>query len=1287
MNNLINPTTLSTDLGGMGEAVSELSSVARITVFTSDRAPLCKRFTLSGDTIRKETLATLYQGTAQVIEVGTAAALNRALDALHHKQAIATGVLKHGDSAQIGTAAQGASVARSLEHFHFDSGAGWLLWDYDAGTMPQNVAARVEKLGGPLAALLHIWPEARTAAHVVRPSSSDGIAAKDLPPTQSEGLHGFFLVSDVARSKAILDALEKRAWAEGLAWYALSKSGALLQRSIVDTAVGSPERLVFEAPPILDAPLYRLPRPAIVCEGQAIAPPYPAPDLLNTAETQQDRARIAIQPKAEKTEAAFIKKRARVEADKTGKPLHVARASIVKMMQGATLTDDHMLQMKSGHWARVGNLLDAGKNMSLPDPIEGIEYGRDKASLRIKPRAAFPNEKPALISHAHGVTTVYRFARYTTPPQPPFHPETKADRDASIKAHSEIARGFVAAHIAPIKASKAVKALYAEIDELATDRKAQQATARQQVRSDLGLAYTPSTQPRLDPDWTRVLLSGAQGVGKSAALVGRTDHNGITTTGALHLTRGMVTLMTAPDNAKANELALDYQQTAPDTAPPSFRLMGRSVVDQQTQQSTCLVAKPIETYAKKGGNVMAFCQVCPMRDQCHYLNEIGRLKRLIDAGEGVVIFAPQEYAFLPLPAGVTPDLIVMDEALRAKGAILDQVSLQDLSEPLKAEATGNAVGRFGTIGEQADAAAANLQHIQPLRVALKKGFSDNPNDPYALMREKGLSADNIKAALDALYLFEEKALENAIKQAATEYSFASAADGRKRSLETMLQAAVDNNDAKHSKAVRSLFEAVLKDIEKGIKEPIAAWRKVIKGEYTDTINTAALVKPHFSNDTPLLYLDGTADADMTAAIFGDITHHHHRVARNANVTQILGHRFSAQSITGARKDGTPHHPEKAEAVRQGIAQAVSRHAGALIGSTARVESALKETFANAGIKADTAHFSALRGRNTWENAPAVFLVGPEEPPATALEPIARAFAGADPATHIFQSIGAERYPLETRYLRTADKSATGVDVSHHPDPWVERVLVQTRDAEALQLIDRARLIYNAEPKQVFILAPVVLDLTVNEVVQWRDFKAGGSRIARAIEQGGVVPLSRGPLRAMYPSLWNSNGAAQRDGQSVSDLVTCLSDHSVNNTILFTEWSLKSALLIDYKSAPEKGKRMRTQRALVWAASVEQAKERLEALIGPVQHVEAVTGWVDARNNAADDIEAREDRLRRIMDYEQVGIDAAIRIADGTETPAPICEWSRNVATIAPTAPAPLRIETNLEPPPLARAGL
>jgi putative DNA primase/helicase len=397
-----------------------MTNTVRITVFTSDSAPLCKRFTLKGDTIVKDTLAQLYAGKAETAPAATAAELNATLDQLDHRQAIATGVLKTGRASLITTAARISSgaAARSLKYFTFSKGQGWLLWDYDDKTMPADVQARVASLGGPFAALLHIWPEAKDAAHVIRPSSSDGITAPNQAELKSAGLHGFFLVQDVAQSRAILDTLQARAWEAGLAWITLSKSGGLLERSIVDTAVGSPERLIFEAPPILDAPVIRLPRPAIVSEGVALA--CPASPLERAAQTR-DAARDAIKPKAAKAQTAYIDDRATVAAEKTGKSWTEARRAIVQMMQGATLADDHLLQMKGGEWVSVAALLDAGKmhdRLSMPDPIEGIEYGRDKATLMTKPRANYPDEKPRLISHAHGVTTVYKFARYEPAPSP-----------------------------------------------------------------------------------------------------------------------------------------------------------------------------------------------------------------------------------------------------------------------------------------------------------------------------------------------------------------------------------------------------------------------------------------------------------------------------------------------------------------------------------------------------------------------------------------------------------------------------------------------------------------------------------------------------------------------------------------------------------------------------------------------------------------------------------------------------------------------------------------------------
>ena len=387
-----------------------------LTVFTSDRNPLTKRFTLQDGVIHKKTYATLYAGEAETKAARTPQALAGILDGLKPGQAIASGRLIGSDHARITTEAQKklGYVTRSLDHFAFDAGPGWLLWDFDAKTMPGHVAERVKALGGPLAALFHIWPEAEGGSYLVRPSSSGGISAPGLPPTENAGLHGFFLVQDVSQSRAILDALQARAWVAGLAWIALSKSGGMLVRSIVDTAVGSPERLIFEAPPILDAPLIRAQCPPVIGGGAPLDAPAAPQEAATRAEND---ARARIKPKAVKAETAFVDERAEMWAQRTGKSRDEARAAVRAMLAGATLSDDDVLQLKNGDWARVGDLLDSPANhgLALPDPIEGLAYGSDKATLLLTPRPGYTDEKPRLVSHAHGQRTVYRFERYEAP--------------------------------------------------------------------------------------------------------------------------------------------------------------------------------------------------------------------------------------------------------------------------------------------------------------------------------------------------------------------------------------------------------------------------------------------------------------------------------------------------------------------------------------------------------------------------------------------------------------------------------------------------------------------------------------------------------------------------------------------------------------------------------------------------------------------------------------------------------------------------------------------------------
>ena len=90
----------------------------------------------------------------------------------------------------------------------------------------------------------------------------------------SGGAHVYVFLSDMSRSKEVLQRISDRLWLTGFGWYWISAGHALLQRSLIDTSVGSPERLVFEGAPLIDPPLEQdaAPRKPQVIEGGLLDP-------------------------------------------------------------------------------------------------------------------------------------------------------------------------------------------------------------------------------------------------------------------------------------------------------------------------------------------------------------------------------------------------------------------------------------------------------------------------------------------------------------------------------------------------------------------------------------------------------------------------------------------------------------------------------------------------------------------------------------------------------------------------------------------------------------------------------------------------------------------------------------------------------------------------------------------------------------------------------------------------------------------------------------------------------
>jgi hypothetical protein len=112
-----------------------------------------------------------------------------------------------------------------------------------------------------------------------------------------------------------------------------------------------------------------------------------------------------------------------------------------------------------------------------------------------------------------------------------------------------------------------------------------------------------------------------------------------------------------------------------------------------------------------------------------------------------------------------------------------------------------------------------------------------------------------------------------------------------------------------------------------------------------------------------------------------------------------------------------------------------------------------------------------------------------------------------------------------------DGSAKRVNVAVHPDPRVQAVVEQGREAEMLQAFDRLRLIHNEKRKTVYILCNIPLDLSVDELVTWNQL-IGDRRLSDALavcdERGwDALPLAPRELSRLFPNLWGSAKAVER----------------------------------------------------------------------------------------------------------------------------------------------------------------
>jgi len=386
------------------------NDTAYVTIVTSSTGAVNKKIYLRDSKICKDPNAQIYQGFAQTVPAATSADLSSVIANLKQNEAIALGQLERcGKSFPLTTTKYlyAGSIARTKDFFHHSNFVGWLLLDVDTKDLPPDI---MDKLAGRSAfdVLLSIMPELLLTETLVRASSSAGIVKPDGSEQEATGLHIFIKIADQRQSKSMLQLMHDRCWEAGYGFFAMAADGKLLDRSLVDTAVHGPERLVFEAKPNVIPPLTKRHIPDEVLRGGVL-------DSIQEPNHEQvyylkNEAREQIKPVSRKAKCQYVNDKVVKVMAATGLSKTNASRIVKQRVEGRELAEDDILELGRNKYVKVSDFLDnASGPVGMPCPVEGSEYGSSTAYF-------YPVDDhrpyPRIISYAHGHVTEFTFARY-----------------------------------------------------------------------------------------------------------------------------------------------------------------------------------------------------------------------------------------------------------------------------------------------------------------------------------------------------------------------------------------------------------------------------------------------------------------------------------------------------------------------------------------------------------------------------------------------------------------------------------------------------------------------------------------------------------------------------------------------------------------------------------------------------------------------------------------------------------------------------------------------------------
>ncbi|MEI4488260.1 hypothetical protein V8J36_18870 [Frigidibacter sp. MR17.14] len=210
-------------------------------------AVLSKTYAMKNGELVKTTSAQMIEGKVETLSVATPQDFVDTLKALGTAQALVYGTPPTDAPNRVVTTAmlaQGATgIARSNAHFAWPGTGGVLMIDIDPEEGEQ--APDRDTLVGLLRRAV---PALGEVAMIWFPSSSSHIcdaAGRDLTGLRGQRL--YVLVDRAAAIPGLGELIAARLWLAGQGRFKISRSGALLDRTVIDTTVWQPSRLDFAA--------------------------------------------------------------------------------------------------------------------------------------------------------------------------------------------------------------------------------------------------------------------------------------------------------------------------------------------------------------------------------------------------------------------------------------------------------------------------------------------------------------------------------------------------------------------------------------------------------------------------------------------------------------------------------------------------------------------------------------------------------------------------------------------------------------------------------------------------------------------------------------------------------------------------------------------------------------------------------------------------------------------------------------------------------------------------------